>query len=147
MLEANGYDVTAGATGGILVGVSWLINRYLRKNLYLFGSAALGTLISIYGYLIMNGDMPSQITITEPNLQMIGLALFLNSIMIQRKMVKDTDQRKYDAELQKEIVKKEKIANDKHGRGRFMQPDILTQAAIQERQESYGQNYDLNRQN
>jgi hypothetical protein len=95
----------------------------------------------------MNGDMPSQITITEPNLQMIGLALFLNSIMIQRKMVKDTDQRKYDAELQKEIVKKEKIANDKHGRGRFMQPDILTQAAIQERQESYGQNYDLNRQN
>lgn len=137
MLEANGYDVTAGATGGILVGVSWLINRYLRKNLYLFGSAALGTLISIYGYLIMNGDMPSQITITEPTFQMIGLVLFLNSIMIQRKMVKDTDQRKQEADLQKEITKKQKIANDKHGRGRFMQPDILTQAAIQERQNRF----------
>ena len=43
MLEAKGYDVTAGMTGGILVGISWVINRYMRKNLYLFGSAALGT--------------------------------------------------------------------------------------------------------
>ena len=137
MVEANGYDVTVGATGGILVGVSWLINRYLRKNLYLFGSAALGSMISIYGYLVMNGEMPSQISITEPTLQLVGLALFLNSVLLQRKLVKEMDQLKDDAEIQKAIVKKQKIENDKHGRGRFLEPDILTQAAIQERQNYY----------
>jgi hypothetical protein len=133
--------------GGILVGVSWLINRYLRKNLYLFGSAALGTMIAIYGYLVMNGGVPSQISIKDPTIQLIGLALFLNSVMIQRKILKEHNMRKEEADLIKEAEKQHRIDNDKHGRGRYLEPDILTQAAIEERQESYGQNYDLNRQN
>jgi len=147
MVEANGYDVTAGAMGGILVGVSWLINRYLRKNLYLFGSAALGTMIAIYGYLVMNGEVPSQISIKDPTIQLIGFALFLNSVMIQRKILKEHNMRKEETEIIKKAEKQERIDNDKHGRGRYLEPDILTQAAIEERQESYGQNYNLNQQN
>ena len=137
MLEANGYDVTAGMTGGILVGISWVINRYMRKNLYLFGSAALGTLIAIYGYLVMNGDIPSQISIKDPTIQLIGLALFFNSVMIQRRILKDVKQKKADTESRKAAEKQERIDNDKHGRGRFLEPDILTQAAIQERMDYY----------
>ena len=147
MVEANGYEVTGGAMGGILVGVSWLINRYLRKNLYLFGSAALGTMIAIYGYLVMNGGVPSQISIKDPTIQLIGLALFLNSVMIQRKILKEHNMRKEEAEIIKKAEKQHRIDNDKHGRGRYLEPDILTQAAIEERQQSYGENYNLNRQN
>ena len=144
MLEANGYDVGTELIGGILVGVSFLINRYMRKNLYLFGSAALGSLMVIYGYLVMNGEIPSEISIMTPSFQLIGLALFLNSVMIQRKMVKEEEARKSDLELQKEVDKQQKIANDKHGRGRYMEPDILTQAAIEERQHYHRESYNLN---
>ena len=144
MVEANGYDVGTEMVGGILVGVSWLINRYMRKNLYLFGSAALGTLLLIYGYFVMNGEIPSEISIMDPNTQLIGLALFFNSVMIQRKYVKGSNQAKEEAEMQKEIAKQQKIANDKHGRGRFIAPDILTQAAIEERQQQHNENYNLN---
>ena len=133
MLEANGYDVGTELIGGILVGVSFLINRYMRKNLYLFGSAALGSLMVIYGYLVMNGEIPSEISIMDPSVQLIGLALFLNSVMIQRRMVKEKAAHKLDAELQKEIDKRQRIENDQHGRGRYLEPDILTQAAIEER--------------
>ena len=147
MVETQGYDVGTGSVGGILVGISWLVNRYLRRNLYLFGSAVLGSLIVIYGYLVMNGDIPSEISIMDPNIQLIGLVLFLNSVMIQRKGTKDFDIRKEEADMQKKIAKRQRIENDKHGRGIYLEPDILTQAAIQERQDSYGQNYNLNRQN
>ena len=134
MVEANGYDVGAEFIGGVLVGVSWLINRYMRKNLYLFGSAALGSLLTIYGYFVMNGEIPSEISIMDPSIQLVGLALFLNSVMIQRRMVKEKAARKEEAELQKEVEKQQRIADDKHGRGRYFEPDILTQAAIEERQ-------------
>ena len=116
----------------------------MRKNLYLFGSAALGTLLLIYGYFVMNGEIPSEISIMDPNTQLIGLALFFNSVMIQRKYVKGSNQAKEEAEMQKEITKQQKIANDKHGRGRFIAPDILTQAAIEERQQQHNENYNLN---
>jgi len=141
MLEANGYDVGTELIGGILVGVSFIINRYLRKNLYLFGSAALGSLMAIYGYLVMNGEIPSEISIMQPSFQLIGLALFLNSVLIQRKMVKEQDGIKSEKEIRKEVEKQVKIANDKHGRGRYMAPDILTQAAIEERQTQLNTNY------
>ena len=144
MLEANGYDVGTELIGGILVGVSFIINRYMRKNLYLFGSAALGSLMVIYGYLVMNGEIPSEISIMQPSFQLIGLALFLNSVMIQRKFVKEEAARKQDKELQKEIDKQQRFAEDKHGRGRYMQPDILTQAAIEERQYYHRESYNLN---
>jgi hypothetical protein len=145
MVEAQGYDVGTELVGGILVGISWLVNRYLRRNLYLFGSAVLGSLIVIYGYLVMNGEIPSEISIMNPNMQLIGLALFLNSVMIQRKGAKDFDLRKEEADMQKKVVKQQKIDNDKHGRGRFMQPDILTQAAIEERNQWYDESYNLNK--
>ena len=145
MVEAQGYDVGTELVGGILVGISWLVNRYLRRNLYLFGSAVLGSLIVIYGYLVMNGEIPSEISIMNPNMQLIGLALFLNSVLIQRKGAKDFDLRKEEADMQKKAVKQQKIDNDKHGRGRFMQPDILTQAAIEERNQWYDESYNLNK--
>lgn len=145
MVESQGYDVGTEFVGGILVGVSWLVNRYLRRNLYLFGSSALGSLIVIYGYMVMNGEIPSEVSIMDPNIQLIGLAMFLNSVMIQRKGVKDFDIRQEEAEMQKKIVKQQKIANDKHGRGRFLAPDILAQGAIEERNYRDDHNYNLNR--
>ena len=57
ILESHGYDSGTEVMGGILVGISFLIRRYMRKNLYLFGSSALGTLFVIYGYFIMNGQI------------------------------------------------------------------------------------------
>ena len=141
MLEANGYDVGTELIGGILVGVSFLINRYMRKNLYLFGSAALGSLMVIYGYLVMNGEIPSEISIMTPTFQMVGLALFLNSVLIQRSMVKKQSAVKEEKELQKEVEKQKRIADDKHGRGRYFGPDILTMAAIEERQAQLDTNY------
>ena len=107
MLEANGYDVGTELVGGILVGISFIINRYMRKNLYLFGSAALGSLMVIYGYLVMNGEIPSEIGIMTPTFQLIGLALFLNSVMIQRKFVKEDAAKQQDKRLQNEIDKEQ----------------------------------------
>ena len=144
MLEANGYDVGTEIVGGILVGVSFLINRYMRKNLYLFGSAALGSLMAIYGYLVMNGEVPSEISIMNPSFQLIGLALFINSVLIQRKMVKEQEAKKQEMELQKEVDKQQIISNDKYGRGRYMAPDVLTQAAIEERQYYHRESFNLN---
>ena len=84
-IKSQCRDVGTEFVGGVLVGVSWLVNRYLRRNLYLFGSSALGSLIVIYGYMVMNGEIPSEVSILDPNIQLIGLAMFLNSVMIQRK--------------------------------------------------------------
>lgn len=144
MLEANGYDVGTELVGGILVGVSFIINRYMRKNLYLFGSAALGSLMVIYGYLVMNGEVPSEVSIMTPTFQMVGLALFLNSVLIQRSMVKNQSTIKAEKDLQKEVDKQQRLADDKFGRGRYMQPDILTQAAIEERQYYHRESFNLN---
>ena len=145
MLEANGYDVGTEIVGGILVGVSFLINRYMRKNLYLFGSAALGSLMAIYGYLVMNGEIPSEISIMNPSFQLIGLALFINSVLIQRKVLKESKSRKEESREQKREEKRQRIENDVHGRGRFFEPDILTQAAIDERNEWYERSFNLNK--
>ena len=89
----------------------------------------------------MNGDIPSQISIKDPTIQLIGLALFFNSVMIQRRILKDVKQKKADTESRKAAQKQERIDNDKHGRGRFLEPDILTQAAIQERMDYYDRHY------
>ena len=135
--------------GGVLVGVSFLINRYMRKNLYLFGSAALGTLFVIYGYFIMNGQIPSQVVLTDVNIQLIGLALFINSVLIQRKMMKDLQEKKMQEEIQQHVSKhnyQQQVDNDVYGRGRYIEPDILTQAALEENQNFSYQSYDLNKQ-
>ena len=149
ILEANGYDSGTEIMGGILVGVSFLINRYMRKNLYLFGSAALGTLFVIYGYFIMNGQMPSEVVLSDVNLQLIGLALFINSVLIQRKMMKDLEEKKMQEEIQQHVSKhnyQQQVDNDAYGRGRYIEPDILTQAALEENQNFSYQSYNLNKQ-
>ena len=89
----------------------------------------------------MNGEIPSQISIMHPTTQLIGLALFVNSVMIQRKVLKDSKLRKYESREQKREEKRQRIENDVHGRGRFFEPDILTMAAIEERQEQLNTNY------
>ena len=137
MLEANGFDVGTELVGGILVGVSFLINRYLRKNLFLFGSAALGSLITIYGFLVLNGEIPSEISIMNPSTQLIGLALFVNSLMIQRKILKKEEIDTEEKELSKAIEERKAIENDSLGSRRYFEPDILTQAVIEERIQTY----------
>ena len=89
----------------------------------------------------MNGEIPSEISIMTPTFQMVGLALFLNSVLIQRSMVKKKSAVKEEKELQKEVEKQQRIADDKHGRGRYFEPDILTQAAIEERQAQLNTSY------
>ena len=61
--------------------------------------------------------------------------------MIQRRILKDVKQKKADTDSRKETERQERINNDKHGRGRFLEPDILTQAAIQERMDYYDRHY------
>ena len=93
----------------------------------------------------MNGEVPSQISIMNPTTQLIGLALFFNSIMIQRKVLKYSKSRKDESKSQKREEKRQRIENDVHGRGRFFEPDILNQAAIDERNEWYEESFNLNR--
>mgnify|MGYP003898664927 CR=1 FL=1 len=82
--ESKGYDLELGVTGGLLFFISWLMNRFLRENLYVFGSAALGAVIAIYGYSIVSGQTPSQVDLSNLTLQFGGLVLFVNSIIFQR---------------------------------------------------------------
>tara|TARA_Y100000766_G_C18870139_1_gene587817 strand:- start:153 stop:938 length:786 start_codon:yes stop_codon:yes gene_type:complete len=148
ILESHGYDSGTEVMGGILVGISFLIRRYMRKNLYLFGSSALGTLFVIYGYFIMNGQIPSDVVLTDMDVQLIGLALFINAVLIQTKLMKDVRENEFKAEMQGEVEKQNyqrQIDNDAYGRGRYLQPDILTQAALEENQNFDYLSYDLNR--
>ena len=93
----------------------------------------------------MNGEIPSEISIMQPSFQLIGLAPF-QPVMIQRKFVKEDAAKQQDKELQNEIDKQQRFADDNYGRGRYMQPDILTQAAIEERQYYHRESYNLNLQ-
>ena len=56
-------------------------------------------------------------------------------------MVKNQSAKKDEKELQKEVEKQQRIADDKHGRGRYFEPDILTRAAIEERQAQLNTSY------
>ena len=99
ILESNGYSLELGVTGGILFFISWFMNRFLRENLYVFGSAALGALIAIYGYSIINGQTPSQVNLDSLTLQFAGFVLFVNSIIFQRYYQKHLEQEEEDEEL------------------------------------------------
>jgi hypothetical protein len=99
ILESNGYSLELGVTGGILFFISWFMNRFLRENLYVFGSAALGALIAIYGYSIINGQTPSQVNLDGLTLQFAGFVLFVNSIIFQRYYQKHLEQEEEDEEL------------------------------------------------
>ena len=56
-------------------------------------------------------------------------------------MVKNQSAVRAEKELQKAVEKQQRIADDKHGRGRFFEPDILNMAAIEERKEQLNTNY------
>ena len=124
-LESRGYDVGGELEGGIVTIIAILLNRLLRKNLYVVGSAAIGSLIGVVGYLLMTGVLPSEMNISAYPFNMIVIALFLNSLMIQKLDQKKQRERK---ELEKfmEETEREPV--------QFMQDDILTTAYQQERE-------------
>ena len=99
ILESNGYGLELEVTGAILFFISWFMNRFLKENLYVFGSAALGALIAIYGYSIINGQAPSQVNLDSLTLQFAGFVLFVNSIIFQRYYQKHLEQEEEDEEL------------------------------------------------
>jgi hypothetical protein len=127
----NGYDVKTEVMGVLIAVISWLVNRYLRKHLFLFGSAAIASMMALYGYLILSGQSPSEISISDPTLQLVGLALFINSVLIQRQGMKQLAKDKEEKEIKKEYERE----SDAYGRGRFMEPDILAAASSAERQQ------------
>ena len=52
-------------------------------------------------------------------------------------------------EIQQHVSKhnyQQQVDNDVYGRGRYIEPDILTQAALEENQNFSYQSYDLNKQ-
>ncbi|MAY12264.1 MAG: hypothetical protein CMB21_00455 [Euryarchaeota archaeon] len=124
-LEGSGYDVGGELEGGIVTIIAILLNRLLRKNLYLVGSAAIGSLLGIVGYLLLVGTPPSEMELSVYPLNAIVLALFLNSLLIQK-----LDQRKTKEKKKiKQLVKKserEPIS--------FMEEDILASAYQEERE-------------
>ena len=99
MLESNGYDLELGVTGGLLFFISWFMNRFLKKNLYVFGSAALGALMAIYGFSVFTGQTPSQVDLDNLVLQFGGLVLFINSVLFQRYRLKEAEKTEEDEEL------------------------------------------------
>lgn len=130
-LENRGIDIGNQFAGGLMVIFAFIVNRFMRKNLYLIGSAALGSLMGISGFLIFNGEVPSQMELTQGTNGLIFFALFINSILMQK-----VDQRKHDAVKEQITFEKEHHAEtDVHGRGRVMDQDILTTAYHSERLE------------
>jgi hypothetical protein len=99
ILENNGYDLELGVTGALLFFISWFMNRFLRENLYVFGSAALGALMAIYGFSVFTGQTPSQVDLDNLVLQFGGLVLFINSILFQRHRLKEIEKAEEDEEL------------------------------------------------
>jgi hypothetical protein len=99
ILESNGYDLELGVTGAILFFISWFMNRFLRDNLYVFGSAALGALMAIYGFSVFTGQTPSQVDLDNLVLQFGGLVLFINSVLFQRHRLKAIEKAEEDEEL------------------------------------------------
>jgi choline-glycine betaine transporter len=102
-----------------------LLNRLLRKNLFIIGSAAIGSILGVVGYLLMTGILPSDMDVTSYPFNMIVLALFLNSLMIQKQDQKKQRERK---ELEKFMQEAEREPI------KFMEDDILTSAYQEERE-------------
>ena len=75
------------------------MNRFLKKNLYVFGSAALGALMAIYGFSVFTGQTPSQVDLDNLVLQFGGLVLFINSVLYQRYRLKQAEKAEEDEEL------------------------------------------------
>ena len=124
-LESRGYDVGGELEGGIVTIIAILLNRLLRKNLFIIGSAAIGSILGVVGYLLMTGTLPSDMDVTSYPFNMIIFALFLNSLMIQKQDQKKQRERK---ELEKFMQEAEREPI------KFMEDDILTSAYQEERE-------------
>jgi hypothetical protein len=99
VLENNGYDLELELLGGGLFLLSFFMNRFLRKNLYVFGSAALGALMAIYGFLILLGQTPSEINLGGLIIQIGVFGLFLSSFIFQLYYLRKIEKEEEDEEL------------------------------------------------
>jgi hypothetical protein len=99
VLENNGYDLELELLGGGLFLLSFFMNRFLRKNLYVFGSAALGALMAIYGFLILLGQTPSEINLGGLIIQIGVFGLFLSSFIFQLYDLRKMEKEEEDEEL------------------------------------------------
>jgi len=99
VLENNGYDLELELLGGGLFLLSFFMNRFLRKNLYVFGSAALGALMAIYGFLMLLGQTPSEINLGGLIIQIGVFGLFLSSFIFQLYYLRKIEKEEEDEEL------------------------------------------------
>ncbi|MBT6645038.1 MAG: hypothetical protein HOB52_04480 [Euryarchaeota archaeon] len=99
VLESNGYDLELELLGGGLFLLSYFMNRFLRKNVYVFGSAALGALMTIYSILMLLGRIPSQVDLGGLIIQTGVLGLFISSFTFQLYHIKKMKKEEEDEEL------------------------------------------------
>ena len=99
VLEARGIDLELELLGGGLFLLSYFMNRFLRKNVYIFGSAALGALMAIYGFLMLLGQTPSQVNLGGLLIQIGVLGLFISSFVFQLYYLRKMEKEKEDEEL------------------------------------------------
>ena len=99
VLESNGYNLELELLGGGLFLLSYFMNRFLRKNVYVFGSAALGSLMAIYGFLMLLGQTPSEVNLGGLVIQIGVFGLFISSFTFQLYYIKKTKKEEEDEEL------------------------------------------------
>jgi len=99
VLESNGYNLELELLGGGLFLLSYFMNRFLRKNVYVFGSAALGALMAIYGILMLLGRIPSQVDLGGLIIQIVVFGLFISSFTFQLYYINKTKKEEEDEEL------------------------------------------------
>ena len=99
VLESNGYNLELELLGGGLFLLSYFMNRFLRKNVYVFGSAALGALMAIYGILMLLGQTPSEVNLGGLVIQIGVFGLFISSFTFQLYYIKKTKKEEEDEEL------------------------------------------------
>ena len=99
VLESNGYDLELELLGGGLFLLSYFMNRFLKKNVYVFGSAALGALMTIYGILMILGRIPSQVDLGGLIIQIGVFGLFISSFSFQLYHIKKMKKEEEDEEL------------------------------------------------
>jgi hypothetical protein len=99
VLESNGYDLELELLGGGLFLLSYFMNRFLRKNVYVFGSAALGSLMAIYGFLMLLGQTPSEVNLGGLIIQIGVFMLFISSLIFQLYHIRKKKKEEEDEEL------------------------------------------------
>jgi len=99
VLESNGYDLELELLGGGLFLLSYFMNRFLRKNVYVFGTAALGALMAIYSFSMLLGYTPSEVNLDGLILQIGVFMLFISSLIFQLYHIRKKKKEEEDEEL------------------------------------------------